>query len=876
MFFTTLLQVIRGRILTSVLFILFLLFLTPEINAQFSPNDYFDYNTYKKPAVLGVFAQEPTTGEGTPLPSTSSQKIPPSYKNYKRFDGYLLKFVADATPNQTLYPLKRLQEAVAVLLTTDPAKKVPLYLALGGERTREIEAMTIAGKTDVIANLTKDYSQTMTDNVKSIEQLRGKDGITPLLIETDKEVAKHMLAFEEMTMKAPPKETAALEKALIKTEEVVDTVADVSGRPAIPPDMITRLQAYKAQGLLSEEEVAKIISSTNRQSAREEFRKLAQSRIVPLADVKKFDEAAASFYPDGYASAIELRKFKELQNLERERPDEVTLEQLQDFAKTYKAGETVPPTIRSWWAPMVRMEELQATFRPDLIAPEEYFRYRPEEKQKYDELVERMKPTEKDIKYVQGLISANPAFANDPAYLRILTINERYGTADRRPSLSPASASCSFDSHWVDVPFMPGGGYCVPDLVYAPQPGNASTQSSCPPNYHRGSPLGPCLPDNPNGPGVISSLPAAGSCSASYHWIKEDRSIRGGYCAPDYVSDGGSYPSPMTPPSYCPSGKMFRDGKCENYNQPPEEGCPQYRWWNGQKCIEEKNCGEGKYQDSNGECKSSTNEYKRYESLCKDRPIPAGGCGAGWWDMASCSCLGGGGGGSCQKPQDCGSLNTYWDQASCTCRSTFDVRPSPYPSGTGDGGRNMEDNCRRAGCTWVGRNNACECSGSGGGGSPSRESQEATCRAGGGRCVSWVNGACGCERGTTTDGGYSGTTYNPEEACRRGTNCTWSNNSCQCTPSGSSSGGGGYTPPSNPPPCGSGYYWNGSSCARSDSNPQTQPSSPPPSPPPPSSPPPPPPPNSPPPESPPSQNNPPPPNPPAAENPPPANPPPAE
>ena len=30
--------------------------------------------------------------------------------------------------------------------------------------------------------------------------------------------------------------------------------------------------------------------------------------------------------------------------------------------------------------------------------------------------------------------------------------------------------------------------------------------------------------------------------------------------------------------------------------------------------------------------------------------------------------------------------------------------------------------------------------------SPSSESQEAACRAGGGTCVSWVNGACGCER----------------------------------------------------------------------------------------------------------------------------------
>ena len=754
------------KFFATVLFVLFFFVLTKHVSAQVSPSVYFDYNTYQKPQVLGVFAQTPAGGE---LPPAFTSGGTPSYKDYKNFEGYLLKFVADATPDQALYPLKRLQEAVAVVLTPDPAKKVPLYLALGGERAQEIEAMTAAGKSDIVASLADDYDRTMSDNAKALEKLRGNTEATGLFIETDKEVAKHLLGFEEMSMKAPPKTTAKLEKALARAEEVVDTVADVSGRPAIPAEMITRLQAYKAQGLLSEEEIAKIVASATRREARGEFRKLAQSRVVPLADVKKFDEAAASFYPDGYASALELRKFKELQDLERERPDEATLGQLQEFAKTYKAGEIVPPTIRSWWAPMVRMEELQATFRPDLVESESFFKYRPEEKQKYEELVARMRPTEKDVKYVQGLVNANPAIANDPAYARILSMNERYGTADSRPIVSPAAASCSGDSHWVSVPFMPGGGYCVPDIVYAPYAGDARDQTPCPPNYHRGGPGSPCLPDNPNGPGISSYLPAAGSCPTSYHWTPEPTSPRGGYCAPDYVSGGGGYPSPMTPPSYCPAGKMFRDGKCEDYNPPPKEGCPKNSWWNGQKCVEQKNCGEGKYQDSNGECKSTADEYKRNESLCKDRQIPAGGCGSGWWDTASCSCVGGSGGG--------GGIN-----------------PSR---------EDMKANCERAGCRWTGVGNACECSGSGGGGSTgggysgTTYNPEEACRRG--TNCTWSNNSCQC----TPSGGSSG-----------------------------SSGGGGYTAPSAPPSCGSGYYWNGSSCTQAESNPQPSSSPPPSSPPP--------------------------------------------
>lgn len=483
---------------------------------------------------------------------------------------------------------------------------------------------------------------------------------------------------------------------------------------------------------------------------------------------------------------------------------------------------------------MVRSEELQATFRPDLITPEEYFKYRPDDNQKYQELVERFKPTEKDVRYIRELVRTNPSSASDPLYARILTISERFGTADSAPPISPAAASCSRDSHWVNVPFMPGGGYCVPDTVYEPISRGFGGESPCPPNYHRVSAGGSCLPDNPAGAGLFRYLPAPGSCPSAYHWVQETASSRGGYCAPDYIGGGGGYPNPITPPSYCPAGKMFRDGKCEDYSPPPKDGCPGVSWWNGQKCIEQKNCGQGQYQDSNGECKSLTDEYKKYESACKDRPIPADGCGAGWWDIASCSCVGGGplpndkgkcpsgyraipapqsgfqcqreaggGGGdvgSCQKPPDCEILNTYWDQASCTCRSTFGVEPSPRPTGG-------------------------------------------------------------------SEGGYSSGSYNPQEMCQRSSNCRWKNNSCQCSSGGSYSGGGSGSGVSSPPLCGSGYYWNGSSCTRSES--QSPSYSPPPYSPPPME-------SQPLPSSPPPSEQPSPSSPPPAEQPPPSSPPPAQ
>ena len=762
-----------------------------------SPRQYFDYNPYAQPQVLGEY-------------------------DFKEFGGYFLAFTRDLTPTSPLYFLKPLQEQVALVFTTgNSVKRAETLLALGGERTSEIDQLAGEGKTGAIGSLVASYNRTMDDQANTLESLKGKPEAIPLMLETDKEVSKHMLTLEEVSLKVPEAAVAHINAAITKSEEVVDQVADASGRPAVPQEMIARLQSYKAQGLLSEEEIAKIVSAISRREARSEFRKLADSRVVPLADVKKFDEAAAAYYPEGYAKAVEGRKFRELTSLEKDRPSEAVVQAVQDFAKSYKPGDVVPPGIRSWWGPLVRQEELQATFRPDLLDAAAYFKYRPEEQQKFAELVERMKPTERDMQYVRGLVASNPTAANDPAYSRILTLGDRFGTADQIVPSSPVAASCSRESHWVNVPFMPGGGYCVPDLVYQSlSQGSAGTETACPPNYRRLATGGACYPDNPSGPGITQYLPAAGSCPSGYRWQTDSAGRRGGYCSPDYVTGSGGFPSPVSPPSYCPQGKMFREGKCEDYTAPPTEGCGQNSWWNGQKCIEQKNCGEGKYQDSNGECKSSADEYKKYQ--------------------------GGGGGG--------GGTST----------------------------ESMKAACERGGCRWTGVGNACECpsGGSGGGGTPSSESQEATCRAGGGRCVSWVNGACGCERGTST-GGYSGSgytpppsSYNPEEMCRRTPNCSWANGACGCSSSGGTSGGppaggsgGGYSVGGSvPPSCGSGYYWNGSSCTANQSQPQPQPQptsapQPPPSEPQPSSPPP---------SSPPPVENPPPVPPPAESTPPPS------
>jgi len=825
--------------------------LSPSVFALESPQRYFDWNyTSSDPKILG-------------LDTTSD------YHSFDQFD-YVLGFTASWAPDNPLYFIKRLEETAIMAFTFNPIKKEENRLEIAGERLQEMQDMATKGKSRVVQSLAKSYQNTTDDLSENLEKLKdsGQD-VAGLAAAEDIEAAKHLLVLEEIALQVPPAAEDGIKTALAASENVVDTVADVSGRPAIPQDLIARLQSLKALGILTAEEVTKLVSATTRGEARGLMRQYADNNIIPSSDFRKFDETAKFFFPAGYNTVIEIRKFAELKRLETEKPDDSTLQKVQEFADKYQPGDVIPSDIRRWFIPLVRLEELQNTIRPDLI-DKDWLKYRPEDQQKYEEIVQRITPRPEDVTYVNRLISNNPNLAQDPSYLRLKALGDKFGAScpsplawvfnsslpsggfcssnansilpsvpnrgaacgqaitsaqspdgnncvaysttcvpdgwsivsscnlERRGPGDNSYQSCNRGAHWVSIPYMPNGGYCVPNYSY-PIAGDTQSGQPCPPSYHRNEPGGVCYPDNPTGGTLISTLPASGTCGSSYRWVAEPTSPTRGYCSPDYPNYGDGFPSPIAPPTYCPTGTMFRDGKCETYNPPPANGCPTNSWWNGQKCIESKDCGSGKYQDSNGQCKSSADEYSRYTSQCAGRPIPTEGCGAGYWDMASCSCrytpspdnktcpagyravpLPQSGfecvkdsapqpPGSCTKPADCGSLNTYWDSASCVCRSTLDPLPNYSPNLT-------RESCG-PGYYWDGRG-----------------------------CIS------------TSPGNYP-TSSCPPPAAGCGSNSWWDSGSCSCKSSSS--------PPTSPGAnsCGQGYYWNGSYCTPSSGGSSPAPSS---------------------------------------------------
>ncbi len=338
---------------------------------------------------------------------------------------------------------------------------------------------------------------------------------------------------------------------------------------------------------------------------------------------------------------------------------------------------------------------------------------------------------------------------------------------------------------------MPNGGYCVPNYQFAATDSD-SRENLCPSGYHRPFPGAACYSDNPEAANSRGGLSSSGNCPSGYGWVPESTNSRGGYCAPRSVSDGG-FPGPVYTVGYCLPGQTFRDGKCETYNPPPTGGCSSGSWWNGTSCIQQKSCGQGYYQDNSGECRQSN--YGGGTGNANACPMPPAGCGTNsWWDYGTCSCRsttsnysgssGSSGTNNCSKPPTCGS--GYYVDNTCTCK--------PYSANTSSG-------------TYSG--------------SPSRESQEAACRAGGGTCTGWYNGACSCIH----SGSSGSTNYTNTPSTSGGGSCPSGSNWVPepSNPNGGYCVGGSNPESTSPGPstgCGSGYYWNGSSCAP---NGQTQP-----------------------------------------------------
>src|SRR3989344_2130487 len=231
--------------------------------ATISPS-YYDWSStleIRQPKVLGVTAAAQETSANAP------KAVPPS--EYLRFNRYL--FGRELTPTNLFYFIKPLQENIQLTFTFDQKAKDTLRIEIAGERLEEIQKLATGSNTQAITSAANAYHTAMTalsNNIPSLEkQNRNADS---LLGQLEEETAKHNVILEQVRVQVPDQAEGAIDNALDASWKGTDMIADLKDRPAVPSDLVSRLQSLKSQGLLTPEEVNKLVSVKSREEAREE------------------------------------------------------------------------------------------------------------------------------------------------------------------------------------------------------------------------------------------------------------------------------------------------------------------------------------------------------------------------------------------------------------------------------------------------------------------------------------------------------------------------------------------------------------------------------------------------------------------------------
>ena len=296
------------------------------------------------------------------------------------------------------------------------------------------------------------YRQTMTDVSNNLVSLSGQnENVTDLLGNLETETAKHNVILEQVRIQVPNQADAAVGEALKASWKGTDTVADLNNRPAIPDDLVARLQSLQSQGLLSSQEVNKLIGVKSRAEARQEVGKYVKEGVVSQSDFISLNETSKSLYPDEFYKIHETMRFQEMQRLEEQKPSDTVLNKIQAFAKTYNPGDQVPVELRKYWVPVVRLEEIQNTLRPDLIDAS-LFKTDGQDSKKFNEIVERFKPRPEDLARVNSFISK---IMWKSAIFRWNIKECITSVKNTEPNVEPVSL--------VSQPQSSAGGYCVPN-----------------------------------------------------------------------------------------------------------------------------------------------------------------------------------------------------------------------------------------------------------------------------------------------------------------------------------------------------------------------------------------------------------------------------
>jgi hypothetical protein len=396
----------------SLLLVIFLSFAS-NTHAYFKQEQFYDWGTVKvgREEILGlsVSAQD-ETGQVV-QPSTEEAKL----------------YTPNIQPGNPLYFGKRLVEQTQLLFTLDAKTRAKLRLNFAEKRLAEANALIEKGKIDSGLRTLSAYKRQMGNVSETISDLDKKNiNISDLGGLLGRSTARHISALENVTPDIPNEKLVFIEEAISASQLGMDKAADILGEPAVPIDLLARLNSLRGQGIITQEETAAMLQAKTREEAREIFRRFVGQGIVPQADFKRFDSSQAKYYSSEFSDAVEMYKFKELVDMEKQIIDNATKDKIKKFAEGFQPGDIVPPELRPYWNRTVRLEEIQKTINLGKV-DERFFERNNQVFDKFQELKDRVRPTADEARFAEEYIRNNPGKEIPPEILRISALRNKFG-----------------------------------------------------------------------------------------------------------------------------------------------------------------------------------------------------------------------------------------------------------------------------------------------------------------------------------------------------------------------------------------------------------------------------------------------------------------
>lgn len=276
-----------------------------------------------------------------------------------------------------------------------PGTAVEEALAHAAERAAEVSELATAGEASAVAVVAAELPAALAD--------AGLDSASDEALRVfEKEVAGIMTVLEQQLPAVSEETQAVLTHAIGACQkEGLDAAADALNRPAVTAGATQLLQSGQVLGVITPAHAEAVFQADSRGEVRDVLGQLEDQGYFSAADVKgALDEAQMVTYPAEAAATTEYYKIKELARVETLQPSDDVKVKLEEFGKTYTPGAPVPPELAPFWVGAVRLEQLQATVRPDLIPKEALAAMQssqPSLGAYYIALTERLKPAPTDI-----------------------------------------------------------------------------------------------------------------------------------------------------------------------------------------------------------------------------------------------------------------------------------------------------------------------------------------------------------------------------------------------------------------------------------------------------------------------------------------------